>query len=72
MALVDVREYFVVQDRLTGAFVDENMTFCTSLRFAARVENRQTIFESMCCAIEDGLIECPEGYEVHSIFEPRT
>lgn len=69
MALLDVRQVFVVQDRASGAFVDINMTFVTSLKSAARAESRELANESMQFALYDDQIECPEGYEVHSFYE---
>lgn len=69
MALLDVVPVFVVQDRESGAFVDINMTFVTSLRHAARTTSKATVHESMNCAILDGLITCPDGYEVHTFYE---
>ncbi len=72
MALHDVRKVYVVQDRATGAFVDENMTFVSMLRHAVRVEDPSTIWESMQCAIYDGHIDCPDGYEVIPFFEENT
>lgn len=71
MALHDVRQVFVVQDRETGSFVDINMTFVTSFRHAARVESRQLACESMNFALFDGGISCPEGYDVHCFYELR-
>lgn len=69
MALLDVRQVFVVQDRASGAFVDINMGFVTSLRHAARAESREGANESMQFALYDDQISCPEGYEVHCFFE---
>lgn len=72
MALHDVRKVYVVQDRATGSFVDENMTFVMMLRHAVRVENSSTIRESMHSAIYDGLIYCPDGYDVIPLFEANS
>lgn len=69
MALLDVRPVFVVQDRESGAFVDINMGFVSSLRHAARADSKAVAHESMNCAILDGLLSCPEGYEVHMFYE---
>ncbi|WP_295003800.1 hypothetical protein [uncultured Dechloromonas sp.] len=69
MALLDVVPVFVVQDRESGAFIDINMTFVSSLRHAARSANRTVAHESMNCAILDGLLSCPDGYEVHMFYE---
>lgn len=60
---------FVVQDRQTGNFFDLNMLPVKSLRHAARAESLQVAHESMATAIIDGLIETPDGYEIHSFFE---
>lgn len=67
--LTDVRQVWVVQDRASGAFVDINMGFCCSLRHAARAESLDVAHESMDSALYEGLIECPEGYEVHVLYE---
>jgi len=72
MPLLDVRAVYVVQDRDTGAFVDINMTFVNSLRHAARAASREIAHESMNCAILDGMLECPEGYEVHQLLEENS
>jgi hypothetical protein len=69
MALIDVRQVFVVQDRATGAFVDINMGFVQSLRHAARAESREIASESMHCALYEDQLQCPEGFEVHAFFE---
>lgn len=69
MALLDVRPVFVAQDRESGAFIDINMTFVTSLRHAARADTRAIVHESMNCAILDGQLNCPDGYEVHMFYE---
>ena len=69
MAMADVREVYVVQDRATGAFVDENMTFVTSLKWAARGESLLAVHESMNCALLDGQLQCEDGYEVHRLLE---
>lgn len=69
MALLDVRQVFVVQDRATGAFVDINMTLVQSLRHAARAESREIAHESMNSALYEDEIHCPDGYEVHSFYE---
>lgn len=69
MALLDVREVYVVQDRATGAFVDENMGFVQSLKWAVRAESIQSVHESMGCAILDSYLDCQDGYEVHMIYE---
>lgn len=69
MPLLDVVESYVVQDRASGSFVDINMTFVTSLRHAARCESRQLANESMQFALYDGDIACPDGYEIHRLFE---
>lgn len=69
MALLDVRQVFVVQDRASGAFVDINMGFVQSLRHAARAESRETANESMQFALYDDQIQCPEGYEIHTFYE---
>lgn len=69
MALLDVVPVYVVQDRESGAFVDINMSFVSSLRYAARAASRTVAHESMNCAILDGLLNCPDGYEVHMFYE---
>ena len=69
MALHDVTEVFVVQDRETGAFIDINMTPVTSLRHAARCESRELARECVNGAIYEGLLFFSEGYEIHPIFE---
>lgn len=69
MALLDVVPVFVVQDRESGAFVDINMSFVISLRHAARCASKSSVHESMNCAILDGLISFPGGYEVHTFYE---
>lgn len=60
---------FVVQDRETGWFFDQNMLPVRSLRYAVRAESERVCHEAMATAIEDGVIECPFGYEVHMFFE---
>lgn len=69
MALHDVQTVFVVQDRETGLFVDENMGLVMSLRHAARAESREIANESMQCALYDDLLSCPGGYEIHQFYE---
>ncbi len=69
MALIDARKVYVVQDRETGAFVDLDMGFVTSLRHAARAESEAIVRESMNCALYEGQLCCPSGYEIHSFFE---
>lgn len=69
MALLDVRQVFVVQDRASGGFVDINMTLVTSLKYAARAESREIANESMQFALYDDQLECPDGYEIHSFYE---
>ncbi|WP_153132870.1 hypothetical protein [Dechloromonas hortensis] len=69
MSLLDVRQVFVVQDRATGAFVDLDMGFVTSLKHAARAASVESVRESMHFALHDGGIECPLGYDIHSFFE---
>lgn len=69
MALLDVRQVFVVQDRASGAFVDINMGFVQSLRHAARAESREIANQSMHFALYDDLIQCPDGFEVHAFYE---
>lgn len=71
MTLRDVREVFVAQDRLNGSFFDINMTEVTSLKHAARADSESIVRETMQHAILEGLIECPDGYDVHSFFELR-
>ena len=72
MPLLDVRQVFIVQDRDSGAFVDETMGFCTSFKNAVRIDSKQIAHEHMNNAIYDGQIECPDGYEVHAIYEERV
>lgn len=67
--LSDVRRIYVVQDRETGAFVDINMGFVSSLRHAARCESKELARESMSGALYDGLLTCPSGYEIHELLE---
>lgn len=69
MSLLDVRRVYVVQDRATGSFVDINMGFVFSLKNAARAESLDVVRESMNCALYDGTLDCPMGYDVHSFFE---
>lgn len=69
MPLLDVRPVYVVQDKESGAFVDINMTFVTSLRHAARADSVETARETMNFALYDGQITCPEGYELHCLYE---
>ena len=72
MALVDVRKVYVVQDRESGAFVDLDMGFVSSLRHAARAESEDIVRESMDFALYDGQLSCPSGYEVHSFYERES
>lgn len=69
MGLLDVRQIYVVQDRESGAFVDINMTFVSSLRAAARIDSVEIAHESMSFALYDGQLVCPDGYEIHSFYE---
>lgn len=69
MPLIDVRRVFVVQDRETGSFVDLDMGFVNSLRHAARAESEEIVRESMNCALFEGQLTCPSGYEIHTFFE---
>lgn len=69
MALHDVRLVYVAQDRETGCFYDINVLPVSSLRHAARADSREIVRSSMNCALEEGQIECPQGYEIHSFYE---
>lgn len=69
MALLDVRRVYVVQDRASGAFVDINMLFTQSLKNAARAESERAVRETMHFALYDGMLECPEGYDIISFYE---
>lgn len=70
MPLMDVRRVYVVQDRDSGSFVDVNMTWVTSLRAAVRVDDKDRCYECMRNSIEDGIIECRDGYDVIELLEP--
>lgn len=72
MSLLDVRKVYVVQDRETGAFVDINMGFVTSLKHAVRADSYDVVRESMNGALFEGRIECPSGYDVHALYEPSN
>jgi len=72
MSLLDVRRVYVVQDRATGSFVDINMSFVFSLKHAARAESLDVVRESMNCALYDGTLDCPMGYDVHTFFVPAN
>lgn len=67
--LLDVRPVYVVQDRASGAFVDINMLFCKSFRYAARADSESVARQTMHGAIYDGYVECPEGFDVIKIYE---
>lgn len=69
MALLDVRQVYVVQDRDSGAFVDINMTFVNSLRHAARVDSLELARETIRNAIYDGVLEFPDGFDVVGFYE---
>lgn len=68
--LIDVRLVHVVQDRESGAFVDVNMTFVNSLRAAAQVDTAELARETMRNALYDGVLECPGGFDVISLYLP--
>jgi len=69
MPLLDVRQVYVVQDVESGAFVDINMSFVSSLRHAARADSAANARETMYFALYDGQIQCSEGFEIHSFYE---
>lgn len=69
MPMRDVIEGFIAQDRATGVFYDVNVLPVRSLRYAARADSIEVVHETMGFAILEGRVECPDGYEVHSIYE---
>lgn len=69
MAPGGVLEGYVAQDRRTGVFYDVNVLPVRSLRHAARADSLQTVHDTMSFAILEGRVECPDGYEVHRLFD---
>ena len=61
--LVDVRRVFVIQNKVTGAFLSPSLFWVTSLKRAGRLYDAQEAFDTA-----DANSDC-DDYEISSFYE---